>query len=63
MIIGPVNTFPYILSPGSATAMGHELKPDTFRRSAPKIGRNKPCPCGSGKKYKKCCIEKGDGIV
>ncbi len=24
-------------------------------RSAPKIGRNDPCPCGSGKKYKKCC--------
>ena len=22
---------------------------------APKIGRNEPCPCGSGKKYKKCC--------
>jgi uncharacterized protein len=25
------------------------------RRNAPKIGRNDPCPCGSGKKYKKCC--------
>jgi SEC-C motif-containing protein len=24
-------------------------------RSAPKIGRNDPCPCGSGKKHKKCC--------
>ena len=24
-------------------------------REAPKIGRNDPCPCGSGKKYKKCC--------
>ena len=24
-------------------------------RSGPKIGRNEPCPCGSGKKYKKCC--------
>jgi preprotein translocase subunit SecA len=23
-----------------------------------KIGRNEPCPCGSGKKYKKCCIDK-----
>lgn len=23
-----------------------------------KIGRNDPCPCGSGKKFKKCCIEK-----
>jgi len=24
-----------------------------------KIGRNKPCPCGSGKKYKKCCMGRG----
>ena len=27
----------------------------TIRREEPKIGRNDPCPCGSGKKYKKCC--------
>ncbi len=27
-----------------------------FRRETPKIGRNDPCPCGSGKKYKKCCM-------
>jgi uncharacterized protein len=27
----------------------------TFQRDHPKIGRNDPCPCGSGKKYKKCC--------
>lgn len=26
-------------------------------RSEPKIGRNDPCPCGSGKKYKKCCLQ------
>jgi len=26
-----------------------------FKREAPKVGRNDPCPCGSGKKYKKCC--------
>jgi len=25
------------------------------RREGPKIGRNEPCPCGSGKKFKKCC--------
>ena len=25
------------------------------RRAAPKVGRNDPCPCGSGKKYKNCC--------
>lgn len=27
------------------------------RRDAPKVGRNDPCPCGSGRKYKKCCGE------
>lgn len=28
-----------------------------IHRSAPKVGRNDPCPCGSGKKYKKCCLQ------
>jgi hypothetical protein len=28
----------------------------TYRRETPKVGRNEPCPCGSGKKYKKCCL-------
>jgi uncharacterized protein len=27
----------------------------TFRRETPKIGRNEPCPCGSGRKFKHCC--------
>jgi uncharacterized protein len=27
----------------------------TFRRDFPKVGRNDPCPCGSGKKFKHCC--------
>ncbi len=26
-----------------------------IKRSTPKVGRNEPCPCGSGKKFKKCC--------
>jgi preprotein translocase subunit SecA len=30
----------------------------TVRREGKKVGRNDPCPCGSGKKYKKCCLEK-----
>jgi tetratricopeptide (TPR) repeat protein len=29
--------------------------PEPYMRPSPKIGRNAPCPCGSGKKYKKCC--------
>jgi len=28
---------------------------ETYKRIQPKVGRNDPCPCGSGKKYKKCC--------
>ncbi len=41
----------------SATAGGpqaDDLKPDTFVREGRKVGRNEPCPCGSGKKYKQC---------
>ncbi|MEW6751734.1 MAG: SEC-C metal-binding domain-containing protein [Candidatus Latescibacterota bacterium] len=34
-------------------------KVETFRREAPKVGRNDPCPCGSGRKYKKCCGQGG----
>ncbi|MCL1949232.1 MAG: SEC-C metal-binding domain-containing protein [Turicibacter sp.] len=38
----------------------HSLMPNRFNRShmpatSQKVGRNEPCPCGSGKKYKKCC--------
>lgn len=29
---------------------------ETVVRTEPKVGRNDPCPCGSGKKYKKCCL-------
>ena len=28
---------------------------DPLRRATPKVGRNEPCPCGSGKKFKRCC--------
>ena len=31
----------------------------TVQREEPKVGRNDPCPCGSGKKYKKCCGAEG----
>ncbi|MFW5489833.1 MAG: preprotein translocase subunit SecA [Desulfovibrio sp.] len=31
------------------------VKQQTVKRDQPKVGRNDPCPCGSGKKYKKCC--------
>jgi SEC-C motif-containing protein len=32
-----------------------EIVPTTIVRSTPKVGRNDPCSCGSGKKYKHCC--------
>jgi preprotein translocase subunit SecA len=33
---------------------GDDATPKTVRRDEPKVGRNDPCPCGSGRKYKKC---------
>ncbi len=44
----------------SETALyDHEgLRPEPVRREQPHVGRNDPCPCGSGKKYKKCCLRK-----
>lgn len=34
---------------------GEPVAAQPFVRSEPKVGRNDPCPCGSGRKYKKCC--------
>lgn len=34
---------------------GHAAEQEQVVRKGPKIGRNDPCPCNSGKKYKKCC--------
>lgn len=39
--------------PAEEAYYGEALEP--IRRTTPKVGRNDPCPCGSGKKYKKCC--------
>ncbi len=41
--------------PDEAQIPDRERKQETVRRDHPKIGRNDPCPCGSGKKYKNCC--------
>ena len=38
----------------------HQAQPGvTMVRQGPKVGRNDPCPCGSGKKHKKCCLGAG----
>ncbi|MHC4069663.1 MAG: preprotein translocase subunit SecA [Planctomycetota bacterium] len=44
----------------AAQAPQGEVKVKQIRLEKPKVGRNEPCPCGSGKKYKKCC---GRGAV
>ena len=36
-----------------------ERKPAPFLRTEKQVGRNDPCPCGSGKKFKKCCMNRG----
>jgi preprotein translocase subunit SecA len=39
----------------TAFAAGEEEQAKPVRNKEPRVGRNEPCPCGSGKKYKKCC--------
>ena len=39
----------------TAVSSRSESENQQIRRTSPKIGRNDPCPCGSGKKYKNCC--------
>ena len=46
---------PQGMGDGNPALAGHGLPP---ARSSRKIGRNDPCPCGSGKKFKKCCLGK-----
>jgi len=45
-------------TPSEMLAANPSLMPqkvETYHREEPRVGRNDPCPCGSGKKYKKCC--------
>jgi len=37
----------------------HTSNPEALEQEPPKTERNNPCPCGSGKKYKKCCGKSG----
>jgi preprotein translocase subunit SecA len=37
---------------------GGRQKQETVKKDEPDVGRNDPCPCGSGRKYKKCCLRK-----
>ncbi len=38
-----------------------DRKPEPIRNRRQRVGRNEPCPCGSGKKFKNCCMRKGGG--
>ncbi len=42
-------------APGAEAPEGGRERSQPFRRKGPKLGPNDPCPCGSGKKFKKCC--------
>jgi len=43
--------------PVAASQSMHNSAQTPFRREHPKVGRNDACPCGSGKKYKRCCVD------
>lgn len=43
------------LNPETEPAPAPEPAPEPVRREEPKVGRNEPCPCGSGRKFKDCC--------
>jgi preprotein translocase subunit SecA len=47
----------YLDAPGPGPHLEPDLPAITYPvvRSEAKVGRNEPCPCGNGKKYKKCC--------
>lgn len=53
------STAPEPESKGSAASAdsGTDAKPQIYH-APPQVGRNELCPCGSGKKFKKCCIDK-----
>lgn len=56
------------MTPDLQSLLPREVKPRKVKRRGvhapftgiPQPARNKPCPCGSGKKYKKCCSQSGD---
>jgi hypothetical protein len=49
---------------GRGTEINSQRIDETTVKALPaqsgKVGRNEPCPCGSGKKFKKCCLQKED---
>ncbi|MGH7107076.1 MAG: UPF0149 family protein [Acetobacteraceae bacterium] len=54
MLAGAARAYQYFREDRMAYARA-AARPEPYERAAPKVGRNEPCPCGSGKKYKRCC--------
>lgn len=57
---GKKAAFPWAFDPelqSAAKQLGRAKVPRTTKRNGAKLGRNDPCPCGSGKKYKKCHLD------
>jgi preprotein translocase subunit SecA len=44
-------------------SQGQAQKMEPIRNKGERVGRNEPCPCGSGKKYKNCCMRKSGGTL
>ncbi|MGC8518854.1 MAG: UPF0149 family protein [Steroidobacteraceae bacterium] len=57
MLAGAVRAYRYFKEDrlASAQVAAQRAPPEPYERAGPKVGRNDPCPCGSGKKYKRCC--------
>jgi uncharacterized protein len=52
---GVINIYRYFRGRHEVAEMAFDTENSTYRRLRPKTGRNDPCPCGSGKKFKHCC--------
>jgi len=53
--VGPGDAAPQRIGSGGGQKKEVTLPKIAMKRAVPKVGRNQPCPCGSGKKYKLCC--------
>jgi uncharacterized protein len=55
MAAGVMNIYKYFRTHHVSAETSSSAETSTYRRFMPKTGRNEPCPCGSGKKFKHCC--------
>lgn len=55
MVAGLARSYAHFARQRREDAQSFGTQSDPLRRATPKVGRNEPCPCGSGKKFKRCC--------